>query len=364
MNKLDEFAGSIRDSIELKTLKSGLFSHEPNVVTGEDLYHWFNTHYKYDNLSVIKKVCNNMLEEDLIYSLSGATSYQKSESHLYRFQMDRPGIAVNMVRPYKGPSRNAAQLSIDLVMKMNEVLKEVRKEASPGEAAIDIGALEKSKAYSQFEKLICELQTVQVNNLIKNELMTCFINLYQVMSAHKIIREKRTPPTAGGVFSRFKRFFRPEKDSFFYNIGQMEFDIEDIKHGVLRGNKKSPNAYYFRNFSDKDPRAKLAKSDDPRIVLLFNDEGNLPKKIEPFTPQELDKSLDKYCREFIATSAIHDPNENELILPQIFKLYREEFGNQSDLINFILNFYKFTNNAAEVHALLKSGKFLVSYGDE
>jgi NIMA (never in mitosis gene a)-related kinase len=364
MNKLDEFSGSIRDSIELKTIKTGIFGHEEKLVTGEDLFNWFNNHFKYDNLETITKVCNNMLDEGLIYSPSGTSKYEKSATHYYRFQMDRPGIAVNTIRPYKGPSRNAAQLSLDLIVKMNEVLREIRLEVSPGETGIDMSQLEKSKAYSQYEKLICELQTLQLNNLNKNELMTCFINLYQVMLVHKIIREKKTPHQPGGIFSKIKGFFRPEKDPFFYNIGQMEFNIEDIKHGILRGNKKSPNAYYYRNFADSDPRAKLGKSDDPRIVLLFNEEESLPKKLEGFAPQDLDKCVDKYCREFIATSAIYDPNENELILPKIFKIYREEFGNQTTLINFILNYYKFTNNANEVHSLLKAGKFVISYSDE
>jgi len=44
--------------------------------------------------------------------------------------------------------------------------------------------------------------------------------------------------------------------NFFYNIGGLNFTLEEIKHGVLRGNRKSPGAM-FRNFSTGDKRNML-----------------------------------------------------------------------------------------------------------
>jgi hypothetical protein len=39
----------------------------------------------------------------------------------------------------------------------------------------------------------------------------------------------------------------------------MNFTLDEIKHGILRGNKKSPNSYINRSLSYNDPKAQLVK---------------------------------------------------------------------------------------------------------
>jgi len=52
----------------------------------------------------------------------------------------------------------------------------------------------------------------------------------------------------------------------------MDFTLDDIIHGILRGNKKAPNAYYFRNFGERDPRNRILEvitiSKELIIILL------------------------------------------------------------------------------------------------
>ena len=40
---------------------------------------------------------------------------------------------------------------------------------------------------------------------------------------------------------------------FYYRIAGYDFTLEEIKHGLLRGNHKAPNAY-LRTLSATDPR--------------------------------------------------------------------------------------------------------------
>jgi len=42
--------------------------------------------------------------------------------------------------------------------------------------------------------------------------------------------------------------------AFYYRIGGFDFSLDQIKHGLLRGNKKSPQAY-LRTLGGGDPRA-------------------------------------------------------------------------------------------------------------
>ncbi len=45
---------------------------------------------------------------------------------------------------------------------------------------------------------------------------------------------------------------------FFYNISGMNFNLEEVKHGLLRGNKKNPTAY-MRSLGWNDVRATIIK---------------------------------------------------------------------------------------------------------
>mmetsp|Transcript_2750 Transcript_2750/g.2389 ORF Transcript_2750/g.2389 Transcript_2750/m.2389 type:complete len:176 (+) Transcript_2750:889-1416(+) len=175
--------------------------------------------------------------------------------------------------------------------------------------------------------MICELQSIQFNSLTKNEILTFFLNMYQVMHVHKVIRDKQTGAKAGGVFSRIMSLFRPDPTEMTYNLGQLYFGVEDIKHGILRNNKKSPSAYFFKNLSASDSRANLVHVDDPRVVLVLLDENQVPKRLETFTSKDTDEKLDKHCKNLLSSTVIYDPNENELIIPNIFKTYKGDFGN-------------------------------------
>ena len=46
----------------------------------------------------------------------------------------------------------------------------------------------------------------------------------------------------------------------------MDFTLDDIIHGILRGNKKAPNAYYFRSFGERDPRNRI-------LEVIINPKG-------------------------------------------------------------------------------------------
>lgn len=156
MDKLDELANTIRNSIKLKSVKTGMFKVEENVIDGLDLYDWFKTHLNYDDTDFIAKVCNNMMDQNLMYGLK-VRKYEKDIKSLYRFQRDKPGLAVNMHQIFKGQARPAIQLVVEIVQKMNEVIKDFRTEPIPGEVSLDFGKLESSKSFKEYQNMICEL---------------------------------------------------------------------------------------------------------------------------------------------------------------------------------------------------------------
>lgn len=57
------------------------------------------------------------------------------------------------------------------------------------------------------------------------------------------------------MFSKLKSYvLEYSMKPFYYNIGGFNFNLDEIKHGLLRANKKSPNAY-LRALSGSDQKA-------------------------------------------------------------------------------------------------------------
>lgn len=129
------------------------------------------------------------------------------------------------------------------------------------------------------------------------------------------------------------------QDQFFYRISNMDFTLEDLKHGILRGNKKSPNACFFRQFKDDDERSMVVKTNDKRILFLFMEDNEIPKKVTPFTGDHLEKELDDFCLDYCLKEIVFEPNEKELIIPKKFQTYFSDFGSKKNLVKFVSNLY-------------------------
>jgi len=156
----------------------------------------------------------------------------------------------------------------------------------------------------------------------------------------------------------------PKTEDFFYIIEDMKFTLDDIKHGILRGNRKSPKAYLFRSFGEKDPRKLLGslKTSDPRITLLLEEHESIPLKLETYASNDVDEKLDKFCLEFLAKYTIFNPKEREIMLPEVFKEYKEDFGSTpTEIITFVLKYFKFSQDADYVLKMVKKGEFTLTY---
>lgn len=120
------------------------------------------------------------------------------------------------------------------------------------------------------------------------------------------------------MFSKFKSYFDYSSKPFFYNICGMNFNLDELKHGVLRGNKKSPSAY-LKTLSWNDPRASLIKElSDPRINFVCYDFPDTVELINDFSSEEtLDEKLNKFVEEIINDKVEIDLLLKEITLPKL-----------------------------------------------
>ena len=72
----------------------------------------------------------------------------------------------------------------------------------------------------------------------------------------------------GALFTLIKYFWPKSSERFFYNIGGYTFTLEEMKHSLLRYNKKPLNSF-FRLMDKTDERTDLLDSiADPRILFI------------------------------------------------------------------------------------------------
>mmetsp|Transcript_17793 Transcript_17793/g.15703 ORF Transcript_17793/g.15703 Transcript_17793/m.15703 type:complete len:88 (+) Transcript_17793:362-625(+) len=80
-------------------------------------------------------------------------------------------------------------------------------------------------------------------------------------------------------------------DKMFYNIGGYNYTLDELKHGVIRGNRKKPGAL-LRTLNKNDPRSQFIPEDqyDLRSIFLCLD---LPQTLEHVAWFNSQESMDK-----------------------------------------------------------------------
>lgn len=251
-DRLDETVNLLRNNIKLQNVKVGWFKTYENCVTGSELVSCVlkflggGTKNATDNIE-------KLMEKGVLYNVDGNTKFVNSDKALYKFQMDREDIAANMVWPWVQEYRKPLLVSAELLTKVINIYKDLLKESDEGKLYIEYEKLSEHSDYSRFVSAAAELQGVNLSSLDKKEKSMFFLNIYQSMYLHFLFKY---PPqkSSSGIMS--KLWDSNKAPNFYYNIAGMNFTLEDIKHGVLRGNKKVPGAM-FRNFSSGDKRKLL-----------------------------------------------------------------------------------------------------------
>ena len=131
---------------------------------------------------------------------------------------------------------------------------------------LDVDVAIRSTGYQAFIKAVCELQKVNIQQLIPSKRVAFFLNIYQCMYVHmffKMVSEGHQAESECGMFQRLSSFMSSSKQKpFYYNIAGEEYTIDDIKHGMLRGNHAKPG-HIMRVLSQSDAKTRIL----PRVSI-------------------------------------------------------------------------------------------------
>jgi len=102
---------------------------------------------------------------------------------------------------------------------------------------------------------------------------------------------------------------------FYYNIGGSNFTLDEIKHGLLRNNQKSP-FNYMRSLGQNDEKTSLLTDFyDPRVNFICLDYPECLEFIDSFEgtdEDKLDDELETFVSNIIEAQVNIDLEQNEI----------------------------------------------------
>mmetsp|Transcript_4884 Transcript_4884/g.21053 ORF Transcript_4884/g.21053 Transcript_4884/m.21053 type:complete len:558 (-) Transcript_4884:247-1920(-) len=262
--------------------------------------------------------------------------------YFYRFQEDEQTSVLNMKRVWDSTrkARFAVDVSVETITRLaclceehrrNIVEKKVSTDPAAGE--IDYAALARSEAFRQYVLSAAELQAVEISSLDSEERLAFFVNIYNALCLHGHV-------LYGAPTNFLKRmsFFR----GMAYRIGGLDYTLDDIEHGILRGNKRPPSLRFMQQLRPSDPKCQhILSRREERIHCVISAGTPSDPPIRILDMENLHEELNDATEEFLEKTVKIDAAKKEVTLPRIFSWYSDDFPRpERNLLGWINGYLK------------------------
>ncbi|XP_073145700.1 uncharacterized protein [Henckelia pumila] len=299
------------------------------------------------------EIGKQLARKHFIHHVFGENTFEDG-NHLYRFLEHEPFIPkchnfrglVNDSEP-----KAAAALSQRLTCIMSAILE---CHASDDRRHLDYVGISNSEEFRRYVNLVEDLQRVNLLTLSADEKLAFFMNLHNAMAIHAVIRIG----SPGDMIDR-RSFF----NEFMYVVGGYAFSLSSIKDGILRNNRRQPFSL-TKPFSSGDARLELAFPKVNHLIHfgLCNATRGSPS-VKFFTSRGVESELRYAAREFfqrddgvwidLAKRAVH--------LSRIIKWYSGDFGQEKEVLKFIMDYLDASKAGLLTHLLSDGGNINIVY---
>jgi Protein of unknown function, DUF547 len=140
-----------------------------------------------------------------------------------------------------------------------------------------------------------------------------WINLYNLLTLHGVIqgRVRQTVLEVPGFTKRF-----------VYRVSDFDFSLDDIEHGVLRGNRTLIGKPHF---AVDDPRLQFVLELDPRVHFALNCGAVSCPTIRTYDATNLEAQLETAMKSYLSQVRIE---HGRVVLPRILQWYARDFGSE------------------------------------
>jgi len=196
---------------------------------------------------------------------------------------------------------------------------------------VDYQRLRESGEYRHYRLLTNGLRKFDPSRLLgRREKIAFWVNLYNTIVVDGIatLGIKQSVKEVAEFFTKVK-----------YDIGGIHYTPDDIEHGILRGNAR-PWFRPFKQLGAGDPRRAWAvRPVDPRIHFALVCGSRSCAPIDYYEPKSIYQQLDEAAKTFVNSSEVVIlPEENKVLLSEIFRWYQNDFGGKSGVVDFIFDY--------------------------
>jgi hypothetical protein len=189
--------------------------------------------------------------------------------------------------------------------------------------------MKNSDAFEDYKAATRDLASLNLDELATREARLAFwINIYNALVVHGVL-DLNISKSVKEVPSFFK--------AVCYDVGGHVFSLDDIEHGILRGNKKK-HLLSLKPFSDSDPKKKYSmEKADPRIHFALVCGSSSCPPIDVYEEGEIDEQLELVTSGFInSDEVILEKESKRLTVSRIFKWYKDDFGGREGVLSLII----------------------------
>ncbi|KAL0366438.1 UNVERIFIED_CONTAM: hypothetical protein Sradi_3533900 [Sesamum radiatum] len=303
-------------------------------------------------------------------------------NHLYRFLDDDPFISrcqniprgISEVKP-----KPITEISSRLRLLLSAILEAYASEEGKH---VNYRSIHGSEEFARYLRIVEELQRVKLFDMSREEKLSFFINLYNMMAIHAILIWGHP----SGALERRKLF-----GDFKYVIGGSTYSLSAIYNGILRGNQRPPYNL-IKPFGAKDRRLKncfldlsllgfngvcsnswvLNPAPTPYQVALPHTEPLVHfalvsgtrsgPALRCYSPGNIDRELTDAACNFLRTGGLHaDLTTNIVYVSKILSWYSVDFGkNEVEVLRHAANYLDPADSQAFLE-LLSNSQFKVIY---
>ncbi|KAK6116114.1 hypothetical protein DH2020_008383 [Rehmannia glutinosa] len=198
---------------------------------------------------------------------------------------------------------------------------------------VDYRSIHGSEEFARYLRIVEELQRVELFGMPREEKLSFFINLYNMMAIHAIL--------VWGHPSRAlerRKFF----GDFKYVIGGFTYSLSAIYNGILRGNQRPPYNL-IKPFGVTDRRLNVAlPHTEPLVHFALVCGTRSGPALRFYSPGNIDKELIDAACNFLRNGGLYvDLVANVVYATKILRWYSADFGrNEVEVLKHAANYLK------------------------